>query len=109
MGPIDGIEDDRIEEHVVDMDNLKEESVPILEGTDAVFITMGVGAPSKVNADTLKKVDFELPAEFVEAAKEADVKHCSVLTSVGADITADGSGKQTYAGCSYIISNYFNT
>eukprot|EP01004_Peranema_trichophorum_P008109 NODE_6870_length_834_cov_30.637131_g6270_i0.p1 GENE.NODE_6870_length_834_cov_30.637131_g6270_i0~~NODE_6870_length_834_cov_30.637131_g6270_i0.p1 ORF type:complete len:233 (-),score=69.17 NODE_6870_length_834_cov_30.637131_g6270_i0:83-781(-) len=79
---------EKVEQHVVDMDKLHEQSLPLLEGVDAVVVTMGVGAPSKVSKEELERVDVTLPTEFAKAAKQAGVRHLSILTSTGSDINS---------------------
>ena len=59
---------------------------------DALFITMGVGAPSKYKgqegADLLKRVDVQLPTACARGARSSSlsVAHVSILTAVGADV-----------------------
>ena len=55
---------------------------------DALFITMGVGAASKVKEDVLRKVDVDLPTACSRGASDAGVKHVSLLTAVGANAEA---------------------
>lgn len=88
----------RVSEHVVDMPDgggaaLSASAEAILRdnAVDAIFVTMGVGRPSKVDEAELQKVDVELPAAFASAAKQAGVRHCSLLTAVGADASATPS------------------
>ena len=87
----------KIEQYVVSMDKLYEESLPLLKDIDVVFITMGVGQPKKVSVEELERIDVTLPTEFCRAAKENEVRHVSILTSTGADVKLV-PGKQTYAG-----------
>ena len=90
--------DSKVEQHVVEMDEapLHAATARILganAGTDAVFVTMGVGAASKVDEATLRKVDVALPGAFFAGAKAAGARHASLLTAVGADAGANpGSG-----------------
>ena len=50
----------KIDQHVVDMEpaELKQACAANFEKVDVLFITMGVGAPSKVSEDVLRKVDL---------------------------------------------------
>mmetsp|Transcript_14702 Transcript_14702/g.21963 ORF Transcript_14702/g.21963 Transcript_14702/m.21963 type:complete len:257 (-) Transcript_14702:79-849(-) len=86
---------DKLKEIILDMDNLYEEAKEKLfsqEKVDAVLITMGVGAPSKSNKETLLRVDIELPTQFAKAAKSCEtVKHVGLLTAVGADASSKES------------------
>jgi len=82
---------DKVTQHTVDMDRLEDASLPLLQDTDVVFVTMGVGKPSKSTAEVLQRVDVELPTAFARAAKHAGVSHASLLTAVGADINAQPS------------------
>jgi hypothetical protein len=59
------------------------------EEINALFITMGVGAASKVDEETLRNVDCTLPTACAKAASEvSSVKHVSLMTAVGADANA---------------------
>lgn len=63
------------------------------EGVDAVFVSMGVGAPSKYGGEEgaalLKRVDVDLPTACARGARKVEsVKHFSILTAVGADVKA---------------------
>ena len=85
--------DSKVEQHVVKMDEatLEADTARILgnAGADAVFNTMGVGAASKADEATLRKVDVGLPSAFFKGAKAAGVRHASLLTAVGADASAN--------------------
>ncbi|CAK9113565.1 Oxidoreductase HTATIP2 [Durusdinium trenchii] len=70
------------------LDAFRAEVTESLRGTDAAFVTLGVGAPSKVDAETLRFVDVTIPTEFAKGAKAAGVRHVAILTSCGADKTA---------------------
>ena len=80
----------KIEQHIVDMETetLKKSCTAVFKGADALFITMGVGAASKVNEEVLRKVDVDLPTACSEGAADAGVKHVSILTAIGANANA---------------------
>ena len=86
----------KITQHEMKMASFEEETTSALPSKDlnivenpidCAFITMGVGAPSKVNYETLYKVDVTLPTQFAQACVNNGVKHVSLLTAVGADIS----------------------
>jgi len=88
---------DGVTSHIVNMENIAAlesscEDVISAAKASALFITMGVGAPSKTNgqagADILERVDVTLPSACARGAKAAGVKHASILTAVGADADA---------------------
>lgn len=88
-----GVDLPRVAEHVVDMSDeaaLERDAQQILaaHAVDSVFCTMGVGAPSKSDAATLRRVDLDLPAAVARGAKAAGASHFSLLTAVGADAGA---------------------
>lgn len=99
----------KISQHVVDMEELNSKStVDILAGAqvNTIFLTLGVGAPSKLPSgekgkNELLRVDCTLPSQFAEAAKEAGVKHVSLLTAVSPDINA------TYGGSTSAVSGWY--
>lgn len=86
---------DGVTSHIVNMENIAAlesscEDVISAAKASALFITMGVGAPSKTNgqagADILERVDVTLPSACARGAKAAGVKHSSILTA--------GSGRE---------------
>ena len=83
----------KIEQHVIAMETeqLKRKCATALQDADVLFITMGVGAASKVTEDVLRKVDVDLPTACSEGALKAGVKHVSILTAIGADADAKPS------------------
>ena len=58
----------------------------VLKGVSAVFVTLGVGAPSRLPRTEegkleLMTVDCLLPAALADAAQRAGVRHFSLLTA----------------------------
>lgn len=87
----------KIEQHVVPMTDdaslLEKASVQLLGEADALFVTMGVGAPSKGDEATLRRVDVELPSACARGAKAAGrIQLVSLLSSVGANAHAKPDG-----------------
>ena len=56
-----------------------------MSSCDSVFMTLGVGAPSKVSKSELKRVDYEMCVALMSVAASTGVKHASVMTAAGAD------------------------
>ena len=86
---------DKVKEYIVDMEDInsfENKCAEIFreENSQTLFVAMGVGAASKVDEQTLRKADVELPAAFARGAKQgtASVKHVSILTAFGADKNA---------------------
>lgn len=97
----------RVTQHIVDMDKLATEAVPLLQNAkvSACFCTMGVGRPSKVTREEFERVDLEIPTAFAKASKDAGcVKHISLLSSVGAnaDLKPSRFGGATAGGGLYL-------
>eukprot|EP01062_Namystynia_karyoxenos_P025925 TRINITY_DN202_c0_g1_i2.p2 TRINITY_DN202_c0_g1~~TRINITY_DN202_c0_g1_i2.p2 ORF type:complete len:248 (+),score=77.64 TRINITY_DN202_c0_g1_i2:100-843(+) len=100
----------KIVQHVVDMAQIQQESERPLRDAQvaACFVTMGVGAPSKLpkgeeGKQELMRIDCDVPAAFGAAAKAAGVRHFSLLGAVGADesqsysrVTGTGAGGGWY-------------
>jgi len=59
-----------------------------LADTQALFITLGAGAPSKGTSADLVLADLELPGALAETAKAAGVAHAALLSSIGANASA---------------------
>ncbi|CTQ51370.1 NAD(P)H-binding protein [Jannaschia donghaensis] len=55
-----------------------------LAGQDAAICCLGVGEPSKVSRDTLRRIDHDIPLAFAIACQAAGVRGFSILSSVGA-------------------------
>lgn len=102
-----GFESPKVTQQVVDMAKLGELQAMLTENdVNTVFVTMGVGAPSKLprgeeGKEELHRVDCVLPSQFLASAQKANVRSAVLLTSVGANIkskysrmtgTAAGSG-----------------
>eukprot|EP01065_Artemidia_motanka_P021330 TRINITY_DN254_c0_g1_i10.p1 TRINITY_DN254_c0_g1~~TRINITY_DN254_c0_g1_i10.p1 ORF type:complete len:269 (+),score=83.66 TRINITY_DN254_c0_g1_i10:66-872(+) len=106
-----------VQQHVVDMGKVREESEPILKdaGVTAAFMALGVGVTRNLPGGEegkreLMRVDVDIPAAFASAAKSAGVQHFSLLGSVGADekatyscITHTGAGGGYYMHCKGLI------
>ncbi|GMH51288.1 hypothetical protein TrLO_g8363 [Triparma laevis f. longispina] len=96
--PVDKFEGPaKVTQHVINMETeteLKESCEKVMSAAkaSALFITMGVGAPSKTKgqkgADILEMVDVSLPSACARGAKAAGVTHITILTAVGADSAA---------------------
>mmetsp|Transcript_34480 Transcript_34480/g.73458 ORF Transcript_34480/g.73458 Transcript_34480/m.73458 type:complete len:256 (-) Transcript_34480:357-1124(-) len=85
----------KVKQHVADLSNLEKATADVLGEVgpvSAAFNTMGVGAASKATKEELSRVDLELPTAFATAARAAEVKHFSTLTSAGADKDAKPGG-----------------
>eukprot|EP01084_Bolivina_argentea_P056899 104047_1 len=92
----------KVTQYTVNMSELQSETSQILKNIknqiEVGYITMGVGAPSKSDEKTLEKVDVLLPTEFAKAIHQFGISHIALLSSVGADITAEKNWLGTSAG-----------
>eukprot|EP01062_Namystynia_karyoxenos_P025924 TRINITY_DN202_c0_g1_i1.p1 TRINITY_DN202_c0_g1~~TRINITY_DN202_c0_g1_i1.p1 ORF type:complete len:280 (+),score=87.82 TRINITY_DN202_c0_g1_i1:102-842(+) len=82
----------KVVQHVVNMSAIREEAEGPLRDAQvaAAFVTLGIGATSKLppgpeGKQELMRVDCDIPAAFGAAAKAAGVRHFSLLGAVGAD------------------------
>jgi hypothetical protein len=80
----------KVQSHVVDITQYEDPAVLAslaqkFCGCDSVFMTLGVGAPSKVSKEELKRVDYSMPVALLQVAAQAGVRHASVMTAAGAD------------------------
>lgn len=77
---------------VVEMEQLERDARTALAAPEwssstepvSAFCTLGVGQPRKVPREVFRHVDVDYPAAFSRACKAADVKHMTLLSSVGA-------------------------
>lgn len=58
---------------------------PLLRGHDDAVCTLGVGEPSKVSSEELRRVDVEAPVAFAEACRRQGLRHFTLQTAVGAN------------------------
>jgi len=100
----------KIEQHVVvmDIDVLETHCAAKLGGTDALFVTMGVGAASKVNETQLKHVDVELPTAVAKGAAKAGVRHVGILTAIQADANASTTETPMFASKTRALGPLYN-
>eukprot|EP00756_Hemistasia_phaeocysticola_P065827 Hpha_TRINITY_DN8816_c0_g1::TRINITY_DN8816_c0_g1_i1::g.141315::m.141315 len=85
----------RVREHVVDMskgmDVLQAQCEEVMkrEGTHALFMTLGVGAPRQATEEELRRVDVHIPTACARGARNCEtVRHVGLLTAVNADASA---------------------
>jgi uncharacterized protein YbjT (DUF2867 family) len=74
--------------HVVPFDALQERTAELASGCELAFCTMGVGQPRKVAFDEFWRVDVEYAGAFARGAAAAGVRHLSLLSSVGANLSS---------------------
>jgi len=74
--------------HVVQYQALQERTAELASGCEVAFCTMGVGQPRKVAFDEFWKVDVEYAGGFARGAAAAGVRHISLLSSVGANLSS---------------------
>jgi uncharacterized protein YbjT (DUF2867 family) len=90
--PADGLPpSSKLAAHVVEFDALQERTAKLAGGCEVAFCTMGVGQPRKVAFDEFWKVDVEYAGAFARGAAAAGVRHISLLSSVGANLSSRNS------------------
>ncbi|WP_054112867.1 NAD(P)H-binding protein [Marinagarivorans algicola] len=75
---------DKIIQHIIDIEDPSSYSLH-LNNMDAAICTLGVGQPSKTSKAAFLKIDRDAVLNFGHAAKEADITHFSLLSSIGAN------------------------
>jgi hypothetical protein len=60
----------------------------LVKDHEVAFIALGVGRPSKVSEDYLKKVEVGYGTAFAKACKNGGTKHISFLSAPGVSHTA---------------------
>lgn len=76
----------KLEQRVINMDDIESEAARAATGCKVAFCTLGVGQPSKVSKQELWAVDVEYSAAFARGCKTAGVGHISLLTSSDANL-----------------------
>lgn len=106
LSAVDGADPgpDRVTQHVLSMpsasatgadqteqlDRFRQEVQRALEGADSALMTLGMGKPSKASsAEEFEFVERSIPLAFGRGARAAGVKHVGLMTSTGADSSAD--------------------
>ncbi len=76
----------KVQQVVVNMDNLEEELAPHATGVDIAFAAFGVGKGSAKMADEeVRKIEITYPTAFASAAKAGGARVLAMMTAVGAD------------------------
>ena len=81
----------KVESLIVNMDRIESEAAKHCAECDGLIVTMGLGASSKHTKSELLKADVEVPSACAKGAKSVGVRHLSLLSAVGSDITATES------------------
>jgi len=76
---------DKITQHVIDMENLEEAALKFAEGHNVAFSVLGVGSSMGVTLEQIKKVEVEYVSAFARGCKGAGVKRMQLFSVVGAD------------------------
>jgi oxidoreductase len=80
-----GYTPEKLQQHVVNMDNLATEAGEAFRGAHTVFCTLGTTRKVAGSADNFRKVDLHYVEAAAKAAKAAGVPHFSLLTAQGAN------------------------
>jgi uncharacterized protein YbjT (DUF2867 family) len=76
----------KVQQVVVNMDNLEEELAPHAKGVDIALAAFGVGKGSATMADEeVRKIEITYPMAFASAAKAGGARVLAMMTAVGAD------------------------
>src|SRR5262245_33603365 len=76
----------KVQQAVVNMDNLEEELAPYAKGVDIALAAFGVGKGSAKMADEeVRKIEITYPSAFASAARAGGARVLAMMTSVGAD------------------------
>ena len=78
--------DPKVQQVVVNMDNLEDELAPHARGVDIALAAFGVGKGSaKMAYEEVRKVEITYPTAFASAAKAGGARVLAMMTSVGGD------------------------
>jgi len=76
----------KVQQVIVNMDNLEEEIAPHAKGTAIALAAFGVGKGSAKMADEeVRKIEITYPTAFASAAKTGGARVLAMMTAVGAD------------------------
>jgi uncharacterized protein YbjT (DUF2867 family) len=74
----------KLAQHVVDLEDPASYRA-LVAGHTAAICTLGVGQPSKTTREEVWKIEVDYVMGFAAACKAAEVRHFSLMTSVGSD------------------------
>ena len=76
----------KVQQVVVNMDNLKEELAPRAKGVDIALAAFGVGKGSaKMSDEEVRRIEITYPTAFASAAKAGGARVLAMMTAAGAD------------------------
>src|SRR5204862_8046091 len=76
--------DPKVQQVVVNMDNLEAELAPHANGVDIALAAFGVGKGSaKMPDEEVRKIEIAYPAAFASAAKTGGARVLALMTSIG--------------------------
>jgi uncharacterized protein YbjT (DUF2867 family) len=76
----------KVQQVVVNMDNLEQELAPHARGVDIAFAAFGVGKGSAKMADEdVRKIEITYPTSFASAAKVGGARVLAMMTAAGAN------------------------
>jgi uncharacterized protein YbjT (DUF2867 family) len=76
----------KVQQVVVNMDNLAEELAPAARGVDIALAAFGVGKGSATMADEeVRRIEITYPTAFASAARAGGARVMALMTSAGAD------------------------
>ena len=78
-----GMQSPKVKERLGDL--LSDDFWPVRLEADAVFVCIGTTKAKTSNTETYRAIDFGIPVKAAEVAKKGNVKHFSVVSSLGAD------------------------
>lgn len=79
-----GISHPKLEQHLIDFEHIA--SYKNLIKGDDFYCTIGTTIKKAGSKEAFKKVDFSYPQQFAEIAKKNNIKHFSIVSSLGADV-----------------------
>jgi uncharacterized protein YbjT (DUF2867 family) len=74
----------KLAQHVVDLED-PAANAPLLAGHEAAICALGVGQPTKVSREALRKIDVDYVMNLATACRDQGVKSFALLGAVGAD------------------------
>jgi len=78
----------KVQQHIIDMEKIEEETMKVINGHQVAFSTLGVGQPTKIPRQELIKIEQGYTDSFAKACKSCGVRHLSLLSAVGVDINS---------------------
>lgn len=73
------------------IENLNQIEQEDFQSHNVAFMLLGIGRPSQVTKEELMNIDCIIPVLFAKACYNSGIRHISLLSAIGSDVTSEYS------------------